>query len=227
MQVIDNFSRNHRLGVIFEGRFGGGNLLVSGFNLPRIKNDPVARQLLASLYSYADSDRFNPKVDLDSAWLERLFAAPSQTEEQTKRQPLNARIRADSYEFGFGAEKAIDGNPETFWHTSYSEEVAPAFPHTLQLELPQPAEIAGFTALPRQGGNHNGWIKDFEFYVSADGVNWGNPVAKGVFSNDEKIKTVKFTAPVRARFLKLVALKGHADKPFGSLAEFNIIPASK
>ena len=223
VQVIDNFSRNHKLGVIFEGRAGGGDLLVSGFNLPQIKNDPVARQLLAGLYSYIGSARFHPNVELNAEWLEKLCTAPSEDAQKTK--PLNAKARVDSYEYQFGAEKAIDGDPKTFWHTSYTDEVPPAFPHTLQLELPQPATLAGFTALPRQGDNHNGWIKDFEFYVSADGVDWGKPVVKGAFSNDETVKIIKFTAPVRAKFLKLVALNGHASQPFASLAEFRIIPA--
>ena len=85
--------------------------------------------------------------------------------------------------------------------------------------------IAGFTALPRQDGNRNGWIADYAFYVSPDGINWGQPAARGTFEADALEKTVHFPAPVTGRFVKLVALAGHADGPWASLAELNLIPA--
>ena len=59
VQVIDNFARNHKLGVIFEARVGSGRLLVCGIDLPGlIDKQPAARQLLRSLYRYAQSDAF-------------------------------------------------------------------------------------------------------------------------------------------------------------------------
>jgi len=87
--------------------------------------------------------------------------------------------------------------------------------------------LAGFTALPRQDGNQNGWIKDFAFCASDDGTNWGEPVVKGIFTADDKLKTVEFAAPVTAKFVKLVALSGYADGPWASLAEFNVIKAGQ
>jgi hypothetical protein len=222
VQVIDNFARNHKLGVIFEGRVGSGSLLVSGFDLPQLTNDAAARQLLASLYAYVGSAKFNPKSELVPAMVETLFSSSSSAE----HQELNAKVSADSQESDeYGAAKAIDGDPDTFWHTAWSA-AAPGFPHSLELVLPGSKMLAGFTALPRQDGNQNGWIKDFEFYASSDGVNWGAPVAKGVFSNNEKLKTIKFAAPVSARFVKLVALGGYADGPWASLAEFDLVFAA-
>ena len=41
--------------------------------------------------------------------------------------------------------------------------------------------LTAFQYLPRQDGSACGWIKDYEFYVSADGVNWGTAVATGTF----------------------------------------------
>jgi len=75
VQVIDNFARNHKLGVVFEGRVGNGQLLVSGFDLPRLTDVPAARQLLSSLYDYVASAKFKPATPLDAATLEKLFAA--------------------------------------------------------------------------------------------------------------------------------------------------------
>ncbi len=59
--VMDNFARNHKLGLIFEARVGRGRLLVCGIDLPALaEKQPAARQLLASLERYAGSDRFAP-----------------------------------------------------------------------------------------------------------------------------------------------------------------------
>ena len=60
VQVIDNFDRLHRLGVIFECRVGAGKLLVCSCNLLAQRSCPEARQLLASLVRYVKSDRFEP-----------------------------------------------------------------------------------------------------------------------------------------------------------------------
>ena len=47
--MIDNFARNHKLGVVFEGRSGDGQLLVCGFDLPGMAKDSAARQLPGEL----------------------------------------------------------------------------------------------------------------------------------------------------------------------------------
>jgi len=91
------------------------------------------------------------------------------------------------------------------------------------VEFDAPKTLTGFTALPRQDGQRNGWIKDYAFYVSADGQNWGEPVAKGTFARSANLKTVMLAHPSTAKFIKLVALSGHANNPYASLAELAVI----
>jgi hypothetical protein len=224
VEVIDNFSRNHRLGLIFEGRVGGGELLVSGCDLPSMKDDPAARQLLAGLYNYTGSTRFSPEVNLDPVWLERLLSLPPGTvaekEPPSMSEPMEAKASASSSEYEWSPERAIDGDPETYWQSASAAMPVPGFPHFLQLELPQALKLAGIIILPQQGSG--GRMKDLAVYGSNDGVNWGEPVAKETFANDVKLKTVKFPAPVTARYLKLVALSGYAN--IVMIAEFNVIP---
>ena len=64
VQAIDNFARNHKLGLLFETRVGPGRLLVCTIDLPRLQHRPEARQLLASLLAYAASDRFAPDTEI-------------------------------------------------------------------------------------------------------------------------------------------------------------------
>lgn len=220
VQVIDNFARNHKLGVVFEGRVGAGQLLVCGFDLAGPTKDPAARQFLASLYHYAGSPAFQPTQELALGLLDELFVR-----KLTKLQALGAKIRADSEAAeAYGAAFAIDGDPDTFWHTPW-DAPAPGFPHELVVELARPANLAGITCLPRQDGNPNGWIKDYAVLTSADGRNWSEPVAAGAFPRDAHLHTVRFAVPVEARFLKLVAKSGFASlAPYASLAELDIIP---
>jgi hypothetical protein len=73
VQVIDNFERNHKLGLIFETRVGRGKLLICAVDLLELQDKPEARQLLHSLLQYLDSAAFTPKTELDANLLKRLF----------------------------------------------------------------------------------------------------------------------------------------------------------
>ena len=83
VQVIDNFARNHKLGVIFEARVGPGRLLVCGIDLPGlVEKQPAARQLLASLQRYAGSEAFHPTSELSAATAgQTLLAGHRRTDE--------------------------------------------------------------------------------------------------------------------------------------------------
>jgi hypothetical protein len=219
VQVIDNFARNHKLGVAFEGRVGSGQLLVCGFDLPNMTNEPAARQLLSSLYSYVGSAAFKPTPELSVGLLDKLFVPKF----ANNLQALGGKIRADSQAPEYGAEQAIDGDPNTMWHTPW-DEPAPRFPHELVIELAKPAKLAGLTCLPRQDNNRNGWIKEYAVYTSADGKNWDEPVARGEFKATAELQAVKFAKPVEAQYLRFVAVSNFdSSRPYASLAELDVI----
>ncbi len=71
--------------------------------------------------------------------------------------------------------------PPRMWHTQFCPSSAP-LPHEIQINLGASYTLSAFQYLPRQDGCGNGWIKQYEFYVSTDGVNWGTPVAAGTFN---------------------------------------------
>lgn len=73
VQVIDNFARNEKLGVIFECKVGEGKLLVCSCNLINQQNMPEARQLLYSLLNYMNSDKYNPDKSLDIQQLNEIL----------------------------------------------------------------------------------------------------------------------------------------------------------
>jgi hypothetical protein len=182
---------------------------------------PAARQLHQSLLAYAASDKFSPTVELSGKQVQALLATPPRSGARSVRT-----VMADSAQADYEAEKALDGDPDTMWHTVWGEG-AVGFPHQIQVEFIQPQTLRGFTALPRQDGQQNGWIKDYEFYVSADGQNWGAAVAKGAFTNNSELKTLLFAQPVATLFIKLVALSGYSDGPWASLAELGFLTVGK
>lgn len=133
-------------------------------------------------------------------------------------------VKVDSEETagenGAGAN-AVDGDPNTIWHTQW-QDATPECPHEIVIELTPAATIKGFTYLPRQDESGNGTIKGYEIYVSNDGNNFGQPVAKGEFENSKDLKTVTF-APQACRFIKLKALSEANDGAWTSAAEIGVV----
>lgn len=73
VQMIDNFDRNHKLGLLFETKVGKGSMLVCTIDLPALQDKPEARQLLHSLLQYAGSSKFDPKTEIPIDLLKTLL----------------------------------------------------------------------------------------------------------------------------------------------------------
>ncbi|MFQ5807523.1 MAG: discoidin domain-containing protein, partial [Phycisphaerae bacterium] len=135
-------------------------------------------------------------------------------------------IYADSEHPGEGeAYKAIDGRPDTYWHSKWGRG-EPKHPHELRIDLGGQYELTGFTYLPRQD-SRNGRIADYELYLSADGKNWSLPASTGRFPNTAERQTVMFDRPIAARFIRLVARSEVAGHAWTSVAELDVIAAKR
>jgi hypothetical protein len=73
VQVIDNFARNHKLGLIAETKVGKGAMLICAIDLPGQQDQPEARQLFHSLLRYLESPDFAPRAELETGLLDKLF----------------------------------------------------------------------------------------------------------------------------------------------------------
>jgi len=88
IQVMDNFVRNHKLGILFEARVGQGRLLVCTVNVSdHLDQRPAARQLLSSLAAYLASDRFRPSHELTLTHLDKIFAFSHEKNGKTTASP--------------------------------------------------------------------------------------------------------------------------------------------
>ena len=132
------------------------------------------------------------------------------------------------------ATNAIDGNPSTFWHTQFCG-AAPPTPHEIQINLGGSYNLTAFQYLPRQDGSACGWIGQYEFYVSADGVNWGTAVATGTF-NYGNLSTqcpgpgagvpgpLQIAFPqTSGQYIRLRALSEINGNPYTSAAEIDVL----
>ncbi|MDT8715166.1 beta-glucuronidase [Clostridium sp. 19966] len=64
VQTIDNFERNHKLGMIFECKVLKGNLLVCNCEFEKIVHEPESKQLLFSILEYLKSEDFKPEYEM-------------------------------------------------------------------------------------------------------------------------------------------------------------------
>jgi hypothetical protein len=64
VQMIDNFERNHKLGILYEAKSGKGKILVCTCRLSEISEKPEIQAFAMSLLEYAHSDDFNPEYEL-------------------------------------------------------------------------------------------------------------------------------------------------------------------
>jgi hypothetical protein len=73
VQVIDNFARNHKLGLIAETKVGKGKMLICAIDLLGHQDQPAARQLFHSLLQYVESKKFNPGKEIGADLLKKLL----------------------------------------------------------------------------------------------------------------------------------------------------------
>jgi beta-galactosidase len=128
----------------------------------------------------------------------------------------------DSQESDEGpAKNAIDGDPETYWHTNYST-TQEKYPHEIQIDTGSIREVGGFSYFPRQDGV-NGRVAKYQFFLSLDGKEWGQPVSVGRFKSGGELSKVVFDKPVKGRFFRFRALSEQQGEIWASVAELDLL----
>jgi hypothetical protein len=122
VQVIDNYERNEKLGLVFETQVGRGRLLVCAVNLlaENLRDRPEAQQLLASLLHYAASDAFAPQSRLSEETL-ALTLRPSLAQAKGVQATASSSFTPP---WGFVPKPAhaIDGDANTRWFPAENDK---------------------------------------------------------------------------------------------------------
>lgn len=130
-----------------------------------------------------------------------------------------AGAEAGSFHAGEGADKAIDKNTSTMWHSEWAagnnrDDL------WITLDLGDVKDLTGLRYMPRQSGGVNGIITEYSIEVSTDGINF-TPYATGTWANDTTWKKAEF-GTVEAQYVKLVAVdsvSGEIGNTYASAAE--------
>jgi alpha-L-fucosidase len=117
------------------------------------------------------------------------------------------------------AGRIIDGNPSTAWHQNRDIKM----PVDVVIDLGSDQNISGFRYLPDQVRS-TGIISNYQFFVSTDNSQW-KLVDEGEFPNisNNPIWQIKTFSPVRARFIKLHALKNTKGNDDAGISEIDVI----
>ena len=72
--IIDDWFENRKLGMLFEGKVGKGNLMVCSADLDtNLENRLSVGQFKQSILEYMASDKFNPQNEVDVKILKNIF----------------------------------------------------------------------------------------------------------------------------------------------------------
>jgi len=221
VQAIDDWCEARKLGLVWEAKVGTGRVLVCSIDIVSdLSHRVVARQFRTSLMNYLRLSPAEPLVTLSRKEWETLWRQPRLLEK------VGAKATADSFEPGFEPTLAIDGDPNTMWHSAWSPEPA-KLPHHIVIDLQQNVAVSELRVLPRQDGNPNGQVAEFEVYISQDGISWGEAVAKGTWNRGSAERIIQFKSPVTTRFVKFVARREIRGQQFASIAEIDVIAVEK
>lgn len=113
------------------------------------------------------------------------------------------------------AANLLDNDQSTVWHTQW-KSTQPAHPHTVVIDMQQAKNIAGLAFLQRS--NLNGSLKDVTLYTSTDNVNFTSQGSHTLRNVNSK-QYITFTAPVSARYIKMVTGSNYNSSHYAVLAE--------
>jgi alpha-L-fucosidase len=135
-------------------------------------------------------------------------------------------IECDSQDDAEGdARRAIDDDPNTFWHSRYRAGVDP-MPHHLSVDLGETVAISGFTYTPRQDQWDGGIVMRARFEVSQDGKDWTvvtDDVNFDNIANSRQQQVVILQSGATARYFRFTALRTVNDNNLASAADVSVL----
>ena len=216
VDVIPDWHEPRRLSLLLEAKTGRGKMLITslpvgptsgGLSLP-------AEAMQQSLLNYASSDRFEPAVSLTRDQL-RTMLRPL-----TNVQRMGGNVSASSEAADHPASYAIDGDPQTIWHTPWENQTAPP-PHSLTIDLGDVVSVSGVRCQSR-ADTSNARVRVFEIRTSVDGEHF-ELRHRGEMPNSDRVQEVVFDTTTDARYVRFDAIDEYRRYAIASLAELDVI----
>ena len=205
--VVDDWFTCRNLGLLVEAKVGEGKLLVSAVPIADpVSDNMVLGQLRDAVLKYMNSDAFAPKDSMTPKELLSMVC-PDTPPLEVKKVELKGGGDASS-----SVSNVIDGNPDTAFAASTG------YPYVLDFELANVSKVFRVVFLQKRGASREK-VGMVEVYLSSDGSQWGEPVARSVLGENrsglgiENARAVKF---IRVKLLS--PLRGKRGKS-SALAE--------
>lgn len=134
-------------------------------------------------------------------------------------------VDCSDYVAGYEAEKAIDDDLSTMWHSQWSNPKI-KHPHFISVDMGKSHKLTGFSYTPRSDGNKSGTIDRYDFLVSKDGKSWQSIITNGMFDNmlnSPVHQDVRFAKPIEARYFKFQSRKGILNEDWISMGEIGVL----
>lgn len=121
------------------------------------------------------------------------------------------------------ADLVLDSNPDTYWHSNYSEDgTKDEAPFRLEFTLPSETEFSGFRYVPRRD-NGSGIVTAYNIYASDSDSESEKKIYSGTLDGDMKTKDVDFGFNVSAKKVVFEITAGAYG--YGTCAEFYLLAA--
>ena len=150
------------------------------------------------------------------AELRRVLDAPPSDLLAATKVKARFKVSASSSHDDYPPELAVDGDPNTFWHTDWT--AGDTLPAHFDLDLGQVKLLRGFNYTPRQD-MARGRIERYTVEVSLDGKTWLSWQKEATFPNTTTQQAIRFPKPVQARYLRLTALSDYGQVHQAAIAE--------
>ena len=205
----------------------------AGWQVARFTKPTQAKYVrLTGVHTVADSgnDKHMAIAELRVTYQQNTTPNPDpQPEPQPEAPKPVITGSAPSTQEGFGPEKAVDGNLETYWHSAYNEVLTDENRY-FQLNFEKPYTVSKLTYVPKQGmdennGDKNGTVTKYTVLYSLDGETW-KEAAKGDWEVSDATKFAEFAEPVEAKYIRLVGNEtfgvGGQNNKFMSAVEIGV-----
>lgn len=139
----------------------------------------------------------------------------------TKWEVVEFSDQVDDYP----ATNAIDGDPNTMWHTAWTGAVK-AHPHSVTVDMGETHSLSGFTYTPRSDENKSGTVAVYSLYLSINGRDWSRQIPNGHFnniSNNPVKQYVRFYEECQARYIRFVTHQSINGEAWSSVGEIGIL----
>lgn len=157
--------------------------------------------------------------NLSMYYLEQVPDKEEVLKKQRTVAPSNIQISLYEITSHSGSTKAlVNGNRDTRWKGQAEKR-----PAAFIFKLNNPSDLSGFSYFPAENGE--GHIENYAIFVSADGVNWGKPVASGRFGNitNNPVEQVITFSTDKVLYLKFEVLETTSKTHAFTIADFRLL----